>query len=147
MSDSLQTHVVSLSVSPVHGIARQEHWSRLPFPFPGDLSDSGIEPCSPALQAYSLLSEPPGKPRIKLVPPGLEVQSLNCWTARKGPRSGYVRGLLFSLPQLSFPFYTPHGLILPLFCVGMQLTLYSVKEALLGRPTWVRTGYDICYYK
>ncbi|KAI4572764.1 hypothetical protein MJG53_012602 [Ovis ammon polii x Ovis aries] len=33
------------------------------------------------------------------------------------------------------------------FNYGMQLTLYSVKEALLGRPTWVRTGYDICYYK
>ena len=29
----------------------------------------------------------------------------------------------------------------------MQLTLYSMKEALLGKPTWVRTGYDICYYK
>ncbi|ELW70719.1 Cytosolic carboxypeptidase 4 [Tupaia chinensis] len=33
------------------------------------------------------------------------------------------------------------------FNYGMQPTLYSVKEALLGRPTWVRTGYDICYYK
>ncbi|CAM9717119.1 unnamed protein product [Rangifer tarandus platyrhynchus] len=33
------------------------------------------------------------------------------------------------------------------FNYGMQLTLYSVKDALLGRPTWVRTGYDICYYK
>ncbi|XP_057576702.1 cytosolic carboxypeptidase 4 [Hippopotamus amphibius kiboko] len=33
------------------------------------------------------------------------------------------------------------------FNYGMQPTLYSVKEALLGRPTWVRTGYEICYYK
>ncbi|KAB0369209.1 hypothetical protein FD755_019214 [Muntiacus reevesi] len=33
------------------------------------------------------------------------------------------------------------------FNYGMQLTLYSVKDALLGQPTWVRTGYDICYYK
>ena len=37
-------------------ISRQEHWSRLPFPFPGDLPDPGIEPRSPALQADSLLS-------------------------------------------------------------------------------------------
>ncbi|XP_008067601.1 cytosolic carboxypeptidase 4-like [Carlito syrichta] len=33
------------------------------------------------------------------------------------------------------------------FNYGMQPTLYSVKEALLGRPTWIRTGYEICYYK
>ncbi|KAF6273058.1 ATP/GTP binding protein like 1 [Rhinolophus ferrumequinum] len=33
------------------------------------------------------------------------------------------------------------------FNYGMQPTLYSVKEALLGRPSWVRTGYEICYYK
>ena len=34
----------------------------MPFPFPGDLPDLGIEPGSPALQADSLPSEPPGKP-------------------------------------------------------------------------------------
>ena len=43
------------------GFSRQEYWSRLPFPSPGDLPDPGIEPSSPALQADSLLSEPPGK--------------------------------------------------------------------------------------
>ena len=41
----------------------QECWSVLPFPSPGDLTNPGIEPRSPALQANSLLSEPPGKPR------------------------------------------------------------------------------------
>lgn len=44
-------------------------------------------------------------------------------------------------------FTFPGGLTLPLPCVGMQPTLYSVKEALLGRPSWIRTGYEICYYK
>ena len=39
---------------------RQEYWSRLPFPSPGDLSDLGIKPGSPALRADTLLSEPPG---------------------------------------------------------------------------------------
>ena len=39
--------------------SRQEYWSELPFPSPGDLPDSGIEPESPALQADSLPSEPP----------------------------------------------------------------------------------------
>ena len=42
--------------------SRQESWKGLPFPSPGDLPDPGIEPRLPALQADSLLSEPPGKP-------------------------------------------------------------------------------------
>ena len=46
------------------GFPRQEYWSSLPFPSPGDLPDPGIEPRSPALQADSLLTEPPGKPNI-----------------------------------------------------------------------------------
>ena len=40
------------------GFSRQEYWSGLPFPSPGDLPDPGIEPGSPALQTDSLLSEP-----------------------------------------------------------------------------------------
>ena len=44
------------------GFPRQEYWSGLPFPSPGDLPESGIEPGSPALQADSLPAEPPGKP-------------------------------------------------------------------------------------
>ena len=41
---------------------RQEYWSGLPFPSLGAIPDPGIEPRSPALQADSLPSEPPGKP-------------------------------------------------------------------------------------
>ena len=44
------------------GFSRQEYWSGLPLPSPGDLPPPGIEPESPALQADALLSEPPGKP-------------------------------------------------------------------------------------
>ena len=43
------------------GFSRQGYWSGLPFPSPGDLPDPGIKPRSPALQAYALPSEPPGK--------------------------------------------------------------------------------------
>ena len=42
--------------------SRQEYRSRFPFPSPGDLPKPGMEPRSPALQADSLLSGPPGKP-------------------------------------------------------------------------------------
>ena len=41
---------------------RQEYYSRLPFPFPGDLPDPGIKPMSSALVGRFLLSEPPGSP-------------------------------------------------------------------------------------
>ena len=46
------------------GFSRQEYWSGLPFPSPGDLPDPGIKPRSPALQADALTSELPRKPRI-----------------------------------------------------------------------------------
>ena len=42
------------------GFSRQEYWSGLPFPSPGDLPNPGIEPGSPAWQADDLSSEPPG---------------------------------------------------------------------------------------
>ena len=42
--------------------SKQEYWSGLPFPSPGDLPNPGIEPGSPTLQADSLPSEPPRKP-------------------------------------------------------------------------------------
>ena len=44
------------------GFSREEYWSGLPFPSPGDLPDPGIQPGSPALEADALTSEPPGKP-------------------------------------------------------------------------------------
>ena len=52
----------SLSV----GFSRQEYWSGLPFPSPGDLPNPGIEPRSPTLAADALTSEPPGKPYSKV---------------------------------------------------------------------------------
>ena len=51
---------VQLFATPVPlsmGFSRQEYWSGLPFPSPGDLSDPRIEPGSPTLQADALLSE------------------------------------------------------------------------------------------
>ena len=48
--------------TPSLEFSRQEYWSGLPFPSPGDLPNPGIEPSSPALQADALPYEPPGKP-------------------------------------------------------------------------------------
>ena len=67
VSSSLLPHVACQApLSP--GYLRQEYWSGLPFPPPGDLPNQGMEPTSPALQAISCFAgafftvEPPGKP-------------------------------------------------------------------------------------
>ena len=52
---------VAYQAPPSMGFSRQECWSGLPFPSPGDLPNLGIEPGSSALQADALTSEPPGK--------------------------------------------------------------------------------------
>ena len=51
---------VAHQAPPPMGFSRQEYWSELPFPSPGDLPDPGIKPGSPSLQADALPSEPPG---------------------------------------------------------------------------------------
>ena len=53
---------VAHQAPPTMGFSRQEYWSGLPFPSPGNLPDLGIKPRSPALWADALTSEPPGKP-------------------------------------------------------------------------------------
>ena len=53
---------VAYQESPGEGNGNPLQYSGLPFPSPGDFPNPGIEPGSPALQADSLLSEPPGKP-------------------------------------------------------------------------------------
>ena len=62
VSDSPRPHGCQAPLSV--GFSRQEYQSGFPFPSPGDLPNPGIEPRSPALQADSLPSEPPGKPEM-----------------------------------------------------------------------------------
>ena len=57
---------VAYHAPPSVGFSRQEYWSGLLFPSPGDLPNPGIEPRSPALQADALPSEPPGKLKSSL---------------------------------------------------------------------------------
>ena len=63
MSDSLQPPwIIACQAFLSIECSRQEYWSRLPFPPPGDFPNPGIEPRSSLLQADSVPSEPPGKP-------------------------------------------------------------------------------------
>ena len=57
---------VAHQAPPSMGFSRQEYWSGVPFPSPGDLPDPGTELGSPALQADALTSEPSGKPNVLL---------------------------------------------------------------------------------
>ena len=66
VSDSLQPHELHpASLFCPWGFSKQEYWSGLPCPPPGDLLNPGMEPRPPALQADSLPAEPPGKPCVK----------------------------------------------------------------------------------
>ena len=57
-------HQAPLSI----GLPRQEYWSGLPHPFPGDPPDSGIKPASPALAGGFFTAEPPGKSLVSSYP-------------------------------------------------------------------------------
>ena len=70
------------------GFSRQEYWSGLPFPSPGDLPDPGIKPRSPALQADALTSEPPGKGGKAPFPSHLSLELYSMWFS-----PGYQRAL------------------------------------------------------
>ena len=63
MSDSFATPRTVARQDPLSmGFSRQEYWSGLSFPPPGDLPDPGIKPTSPALAGGFFITEPPGKP-------------------------------------------------------------------------------------
>ena len=57
MSDSCDPWTVARQAPLSMGFSRQEYWSGLPFPSPGDLPNPGIKPKSPALQADDLPTE------------------------------------------------------------------------------------------
>ena len=106
------------------GFSRQEYWSGLPFPSPGDLPDPGMEPRASALQADALPSEPLGKPTIYFyflphphsmwdfssltrdgtpVPSALEGGVLSTEPLGKSQISSFFR-LIFDLPLPGFIF-------------------------------------------
>jgi len=75
MSDSyMNLWTVACQALLSMGLPRQEYLSRLPFPSPGDLSNPGMEPVSPALAGGFFTAEPPGKP-LTLVRGGFKDKS------------------------------------------------------------------------
>ena len=64
MSDSLRLWTVAHQAPLSMGFPRQEYWSGLPFPSPGDLPNPGIKLASPALPGKFFTAGPPGKRRL-----------------------------------------------------------------------------------
>ena len=92
---------VAYQAPPSMGFSRQEYWSGVPFPSPGDLPNSGIEPWSPTWQANALTWEPPGKPYsvallVKSSKPGWFWCTPSCRI-----RAPAVRSCLFWWPHYS----------------------------------------------
>ena len=77
--------------------SRQEYCSGLPFPPPEDLPDQGIEPTSPTLQADSLPSEPPGKPKFYLSFQGKGIYNAiatSAWQEKERERASFEMNLM-----------------------------------------------------
>ena len=108
--------------------SRQEDWSRLPFPSPGDPPNPGIKPRSPALKADSLPSELPGifpneyskqtKPQMPLLPGSLPEWFCHTWNSQSFPCSvchfkvcltalGFVSSFYWTRSSLG---WSPHAL-------------------------------------
>ena len=75
---------VAYQAPPSMEFSKQEYWSGLPFPSPGDLPKPGMEPGSSTLQADALPSEPPGKPhKVKAMVFPVVMYGCESWTIKK----------------------------------------------------------------
>ena len=77
------------------GFSRQEYWSGLLFPSPGDLPDPGIEPGFPTLEADTLTSEPPGKPNLHSI-------CQQIWKTQQWPQD-WKRSVFIPIPKKGSP--------------------------------------------
>ena len=124
---------VAHQTPPSMGFSRQEYWSGLPFPSPGDLPDPGIEPRSPALRADALLSQLPGNSIYMRRYTVLVFFFLTYFTLYNRlqfypPHWNWFKCILFNgwvilhcvnVPQLSYPFvcwWTSRLLPCPSYC-------------------------------
>ena len=100
---------VAYQASPSMGFSRQEYWSAVPFPSPGDLPDPRIKPRSPALQADALPCKPPGKPDEAFYNSRSKVGSLTRLECEQGLYSLYLVLGNPSPSDFSAPFNLPSG--------------------------------------
>ena len=123
--------IIAYQASLSMEFSRQEYWSRLPFPSPGNLSDPGIEPSSSAVQADSLLSEPQGKLKWKSLSP-VQLFATPLTVVHGVLQARILEWVAFSL--LSRSFQTRNWTRVPCIAGGF-FTSWAIKEA-PWRNTW-----------
>ena len=132
MSDSATPWTVAYQAPPCMGFSRQEYWSALPFPSPGDLLHPGIEPGSPALQADALPSEPPGK-KVQIKSTGAEL--LETWGGEgRGPWEEPRDQVSLQVTDLTLPLRAGAGLVR----VGAVCVRETLRRAL--QLVWRQPG-------
>ena len=107
--------------SPPMGFSRQEYWTRLLFPFPGDLPDPEIEPGSPASAGRFFTTEPRG--------------NLHCTEATK-PKGGKASELMDVFTALCAPVNNDHASVPSL----KTLALYDFQRGMGGNPNRTPAG-------
>ena len=113
----------------------QEYWSGLPFPLPGDLPNPGIKPRSPALEANSLLSEPPGL--CQLMWSGFHSGS-------NGKKPACNEGDLGSIPGLGRSPGRGNGYLLQYYCLKNSMNRgawYATVHGVTKSWTWLSDFY------
>ena len=148
----------SLPASSVHGIL-QEYWSGLPFTSPRDLPNPGIKPWSPALQAGSLPSKPPGNKALYCCYSKEELErglifktyvdtsknrneQLSKVTQFQGRATLTEPHRLHTLSLTAFSLFTAHGLHFPLLLPPNQAIMLT--HNFYSLPAWAGLWYPSC---
>ena len=121
---------VALQAPLSMGLPKQEYWSVLPFPSPGDLPDLGIEPGTLALQADSLPTQPPGKPNLCPFCQISDISRLKVWKFSEIlGHTGWWFNQVFA-GQLLVCFYPLcyYGIVRFSNCQGYILILFFMKR-------------------
>ena len=119
VSNSLVTPRTVAHQAPLSmGCPRQEYWTGLPFPSPGDLSDPGIEPRSPALAGRFFTAETPGNPHIA------QYLLFHCQTPNPWPHDilSFLEAVVCLSPTSSRVCFFS-GAVLKLFTGGFPLSM------------------------
>ena len=132
VSDSLQPHGLQLArILCPWGVSKQEYWSELPFLSPEDLPNPGNGLRSPALQADSLPSEPPGKPKNTGVGSLSLLQGI-FQTQESNQGLLHCRQILYQLRYQGSPFIAndmnQHIIIICLYDVNLQGRVYNTQN-------------------
>ena len=120
------------------GFSRQEYWSGLPFPSPGDLPNPGIEPEFPAFQADALTSEPPGKHKGEAISVGVCL-TLSKYQHAEGEREHEVTQSYLTLcdPMVcSLPGSSAHGIFKARILEWVAIS-FSRRSSWLRDWTWI----------